>query len=82
MLSAVGFLRVSLDVIMPKQKRNHRPKLDQTMVRLQDDAAKQLIRNGSYPSPNHPEEQHFSPGGKSVAFHAHYCLNVMKAVVI
>lgn len=82
MLSAVGFLHVSLDVIMPKQKRNHRPKLDKTMVRLHNDAAKQLTKNGSYLSPNHPEEQHFIPGGKLVAFHTHYCLNVMKAVVL
>ena len=45
----VGFRCVSFDVIMPKQKRNHRPKLDKAMVKLQDDAAaKELTKYGTH----------------------------------
>lgn len=51
------------------------------MVKLQDDAAKNLTKNGNYPSPNHPEE-HFIPEGTLFAFHISCCLNVMKAVVM
>lgn len=51
------------------------------MVKLQDDAAKQLTKNGNYPSPNHPEG-HFIPEGKLFAFPTNHCLNVMKATVM
>lgn len=50
MLYVVGFLRVSFDVIKPKQKREKpQAKIRQNYGQLQDYAAKELTRNGNQP---------------------------------
>lgn len=67
MLYTVGFLHFSTDVIMPKWKTNHKPKLDKTTVKLQYNATKQLTQNGNYPHTNHTEE-HFIPECKLFFF--------------
>lgn len=52
------------------RRETTRPKLDKTMVKLQDNTTKQLTKNGNYPHANHTEEP-FIPVGK---FFFHFML--------
>lgn len=55
------------------RRETTRPKLDKTMVELQDNTTKQLTKNENYPHTNHTEEC-IIPLGKLFSFHINYSL--------